>query len=205
MGRQFGRVLWAPGDSDGGAPPADGGNQGQGGTPETWEAFYETMGNDVKALYTAHHEGLHNTVKATRAERDNLAKALREATTKLEEGSEARKSLEAVTGQLEAANRKAAFYEAATSREAGCRNPKLAWLAAMEAGAVDDKGAVDWAQLKTGYPELFGAAQAPAQPPLNPTNPAGPNKLTLDAIKRMTTEEINKRWDDVQAVLSQSE
>jgi hypothetical protein len=206
LGDTFGRVLWAPegGDGGGGTPPA-GDPPATPGTPpaQTWEAWIEAQPTEVKTLYQSHTEGLRNTVQATRTERDNLARQLREATTKLEEGSEARKSLETLTGQLEATSRKAAFYEQATTKDVACRNPKLAYLAAMEAGALDDKGAVDWAKLKAGYPELFGTPTTTPTPPVNPTNPANPTKLTLDAVKKMTPDEINKRWDDVQAVLSQ--
>lgn len=179
--RAFNRaLLWAPDDGNGGgAPPATGDNPSAGddggGTPpaapQTWDAWFEAQSDEAKALYKAHHDGLLNTVKATRSERDQLAQQLKDATSKLQEGSEARQALEKLSGQLETANRRAAFYEAATSREVGCRNPKLAWLAAQESGAVNEKGEVNWETLKQGYPELFGPTRPPT-PKVPPTNPA---------------------------------
>lgn len=171
-------LYWAPdggdgGNSGGGTPPADSpAGDGGGATPQTWETWFEAQSDEVKNLYKAHHDGLLNTVKATRTERDQLAQQLKDATSKLQEGSEVRQALESLSGQLETANRRAAFYEQATSREVGCRNPRLAWLAAQESGAIDDKGAVNWETLKQGYPELFGPTQPPT-PKVPPTNPAG--------------------------------
>ena len=52
-------------------------------------------------------------------------------------------------------------------------------------------------ELVKEYPFLVGTAQASA------TNPARgqSTRLTMEDIKRMSPEEINRRWDEVQAVL----
>jgi hypothetical protein len=55
---------------------------------------------------------------------------------------------------------------------------------------------VKWPHLKAG--------SAPTPPTTNPTNPArrdGRNALTLEAVRNMTTEQIQARWDEVQEVL----
>lgn len=204
-------LYWAPDGSNGGGTPPAGDPPANPpaeppATPQTWDSYLEGLSDDIKALYNTHTQGLRNTVQATRTERDALSQKLGELTKALGKDTpeEARRLLSEMQGGLETANRRATFYEQATSREVGCRNPKLAWLAAQESGAVNEKGEVNWETLKQGYPELFGPAQPtpPQTPQVPPTNPANPGKLTLDGIKRMTPDEINKRWDEVQAVLA---
>ena len=53
------------------------------------------------------------------------------------------------------------------------------------------------AKLVASKPYLTKRQTAPS-----PTNPSSPSRLTLEAIKRMSTQEINANWDAVQDVLS---
>jgi len=53
------------------------------------------------------------------------------------------------------------------------------------------------AQLVASKPYLTKRQGAPS-----PTNPSSPSRLTLEAIKRMSPQEINANWDAVQDVLS---
>jgi len=55
-----------------------GNNPPEGATPESWEKYLEAQPEPIKALYTAHTTGLQNAVKATREERDGLAKQLKD-------------------------------------------------------------------------------------------------------------------------------
>ena len=124
-------------------------------TPATFEAWLETAPDDLKGLVTGHIESLRNTVQATRRERDELAQQVKKAAKGLEEGSAARQSLEQLSGQLEAAERRATFYEDAARPEIGCTNTRLAYLAAVEDGLIDARGRVNWEAMKTKYSELF--------------------------------------------------
>ncbi len=84
---------------------------------------------------------------------------MREATEKLEKGSETRAQFEQISGKLEEAERRADFFEEASKPEVGCTNPRLAYLGAQEIGAFSSKGKVDWEAIKKNFPELFRTAQ----------------------------------------------
>ena len=130
--------------------------------PLTFDGWLNGQDETVKALVEQRFEALQNTVKATRTEREDLAKQLRDATKKLEEGSDARLALEGLSEQLELEQRRAAFYEDAARPELGCTNPKLAYLGAQEISAIDGKGRVSWDAIKTAFPELFRAPHVSA-------------------------------------------
>jgi len=133
----------------------------QGGTPETFEVWLDTQDAKVKELYTKHTEGLRNTVKATRDERDNFASQLKGVAKDLEEGSKARKALDELTAKYEQSQRQAGFYEEAGKPEIGCTNPKAAFLVASADSLFDRKGNPDWAAIKAAAPELFGGQRPP--------------------------------------------
>jgi len=137
------------------------GNNGAGGAGQTgqaaatWETFLQQQPENVKTLFDVHVTGLKSALQSERDQHKDLAKQLREATEKLEKGSDARKELEALGGRLEIAEQRAAFYEDAAKPEIGCVNAKLAWLAAQEIEAFDRRGNVNWESLKKAFPELF--------------------------------------------------
>jgi len=141
------------------------GNQGAGSEtpPPTWETVLAALPEEQRKLYEQHTQGLRTALQSEREQHQDLARQLREATGKLEAGSETRQQLEQLTGQIEVANRRADFFEQATQPEIGCSSPRLAWLAAQEVEAFDRRGNVNWAVLKEQFPELFG--QGTKKPP----------------------------------------
>lgn len=179
--------------------------------PKTWEEVLATLTPEVKALYEGHTQKLQNTVHATREERDALKVTLDELTKALgkNDPAEAKRLLSEMQQQMVQAVQKAGFMEEAIQPEIGCVNPRAAYMIAVVEGAFSDKGKVDWAKVRLAAPELFkvaGAISAPTPilPRVNPTNPANPPTLTLDAIRKMTTDEINKNWDTIKGVLERS-
>jgi hypothetical protein len=69
--------------------------------------------------------------------------------------------------------------------------------------SIEDDGAIkglEDALLKLAQEKPYLKKQA--QVKINPTNPTSGDRLTLDAIKKMTPEQINARWDDVQKVMA---
>ncbi len=128
----------------------------QGATPESWEKYLEAQPEPIKQLYTAHTTGLQNAVKATREERDGLAKQLKDLLPKAEKGSEFEKSLTETLTKLEVAERRATFVEEAVKPEIGCRNPKAAFLLAQAENLFTRSGQPDWNAIKAAAPELFG-------------------------------------------------
>jgi predicted metalloendopeptidase len=140
--------------------PAPAAPNGESVTPANFEAYLETQTDDVKALYNAHSEALLNTVRATRQERDTMAKQLRELAKQQAEGSDARKQLDELGAKLERTERRAAFLEDAPSAQ--CKNAKAAWLLAEAGNLFDKHGRPDWAAIRAEAPELFGQAAANA-------------------------------------------
>lgn len=140
-------------------------NQPQSQSPDftTWLA---SQGEDTKQLLDNHVAGLKTALSSERDARKALEAQVRDAAKKLEEGSEARKQLDQLATQLAGSTAQATFYDAAHS--AGVANLKLAYLAAREAGLVDEKGACDFTKLQAQFPELF--ARKPAPPPANAGN-----------------------------------
>lgn len=123
--------------------------------PLTYDTWHEALTDDVKSLLDTHVTGLKTALTSERDQRKTLATELRDATAKLEEGSDARKALETMTGKFEALEQRAQFYEDAGKPEIGCPSPKLAYLAAKEGDFFDGRGNVNWTKLKENYPELF--------------------------------------------------
>lgn len=157
--------------------------QQQSATPESWEQYLESQPEPVKALYAQHVNGLQNAVKATRQERDDLAKQVKDLLPKVEKGSELEKSLNEFTSKLEVAERRAVFAEEAARPEIGCTNPKLAWTLAQADGLFDRKGMPDWNAIKTAAPELFRKPAASGNAGAGTGNNPAPG-ATMDQIIR---------------------
>jgi hypothetical protein len=160
-----------------------GAGQSSGATFESWDAFLGAQPEDVKALYTTHVTGLQNAVKATRQERDDFAKQVKDLLPKAEKGSELEKSLLDFTSKLEVAERRAIFAEEAARPEIGCTNPKLAWTLAQSEGLFDRKGAPDWEAIKGAAPELFRKPGAAGNAGAG-TGGSGNGKLDMNQMLR---------------------
>jgi hypothetical protein len=157
--------------------------QEQGETPASWEAWIEAQPEDVKGLYNTHVEGLRNTVRATRDERDALKDQLKELGKKAETGSELEKSLNEALAKIEQTERRAAFVEDAVRPEIGCSNPKAAYALAQAEGLFDRKGAADWNAIKAAAPELFKKPSAAGNAGNGTSNPPKANTMN-DYIRR---------------------
>jgi len=141
------------------------GNGGEGSGNEgtqtalTFEAWQAALPEDQKALIDGHTKGLKSALDSERGTRKDLEKQLRDLAKKAESGSEAQAQLTQLADNLQAADRKADFYEAAHA--AGVRNLKLAYTVATSEELFDKHGRVNFDEMKKSYPELFGAAQVP--------------------------------------------
>lgn len=159
----------AQGESANDAQGTGTGTQGQdtqakGGeqTPASFEDWKASLPDHLQGLIEDHTKGLRSALKEERAKAGNFEKQLRDLAKKQEKDSDARKSLEDMADQLNAARQEADFYAAATT--AGVRNVRLAYLAAKDAGLVpDDGGQVDFRKLRTAAPEVF-APEPPKKP-----------------------------------------
>lgn len=113
-----------------------------------FDTWLNSQDDKVKGLLDGHTKGLKSSLEKERKSREKLAKDIKDMTAKLEAGSDAANKLTELSGKLETEQKRADFYEKATA--AGCRNLRLAWLAA----SADD---LTIEQVKTANPELFAA------------------------------------------------
>lgn len=153
-------------------PPGQQGQQGQqpppGETPagneqeQPFDAWLGQQDEAVRGRIERHTSGLVSALQSEREQRRTLERQMRTLSTQLEQGSEARTQVEQLSSQLAEQERRATFYEDAVP--ARVRNPKLAYIAAKEAGLIDGRsGKVNMEGLKQQYPELF-EQKAPPPP-----------------------------------------
>ena len=141
---------------------------------------------------------VNNELKALRAKVGEFERAQLSATERLQaEAKAAQEAAAAAQSQLRQARATAAVATAAGKH--GVDPSLVQRLVDVE---WDDDGEpvnVDAAVLKVlqAYPQL-----KPSPVSVAATNPARQSKLTKDDIKRMSSDEINRRWDEVQLVLS---
>ncbi len=163
---------------------ADGGN-GAGATQAlTWETWLEGQDEQVRTLIQKQTEGLLNTVKATRSERDDLAKQIKDLAKKQAEGSDARRALDEMSAKLETTERRAAFMEEAIKPEVQCKNPRAAFLLAEAENLFTKRGDPDWAAIKAAAPELFGTVSANANAGTGTQKPPTPAQNMNDFIRK---------------------
>lgn len=149
-----------------GETPAPGETPGE---QMTFDGWLGEQPDDVKSLLDEHTSGLKTALQREREQRKELAGEVKALAKKADAGSEAREALDNLAAKLEAAERKANFYEAVAGQVS---NPRLAWLAAESNGYVNDDGTVQMETLKAEFPELFKPTQKPV-PPGNAGNGAG--------------------------------
>lgn len=128
-------------------------SSGTESTNETFDAWLGKQDATVKGLITQHTQGLSNTVKAVRGERDALSKQIKDLTAKAADGSETKAELEKLSGKLNEANRRSDFIESAN--DAGCINTKAAYPLAVAEDYFKRDGSPDWDAIKKAAPELF--------------------------------------------------
>lgn len=127
----------------------------------TFEEFITKQPEDVRKLYESHTTGLRNTIQATREERDNLSKQIKDLLPKAEKGSELANQLTNLQKQLETSDRRANFAEEAIKPEIGCSNIKAAFALAVAEDLFDKHGLPSWDAIKKTAPELFKKSNIP--------------------------------------------
>lgn len=159
-------------------------NQAQQTQPpvnETFETWLEKQNDNVKGLYTTHTTGLKSALENERTANKTAQAQLRELARKAEKGSELEAALTRQADQFSQLERQASFQDRAHT--AGVRNLKLAYLAANQAGLVNERGECDFSKLRTEYPELFVAPPPPGNGGNGTATPT-PQALTMDQIIR---------------------
>lgn len=137
-----------------GATPPGGQSVGNNGAmPANWDEWLQGQPEEIKTLAQTYSADLKSALSSEREQRKALAKELRDATAKAEQGSALQQTLTEINGRLENAERRAAFYEGAGP--ANCTNPRAAFLVAQAENLWRRDGTPDWAALQNVAPELF--------------------------------------------------
>lgn len=161
---------------------------GESDAMPTFDQWLQSLDEQAQTLVQERFRTLEGALQSERTQHQGLARQLREATQQLEQGSETRQQLEALSGQLEAAQRRAEFFEEATRPENGCTNVRLAFIAAQEVGAIDQRGRINWTALREQFPELFKQKTTPPGNAGDGTNtggkPPGQGARMDDIIRR---------------------
>lgn len=162
--------------SDNQTPPPAQPDGEHGETPWTYDAWLTEQPDAVKTGLSQHFEqqtaNLKSALADERDQRKTFQRQLKEAISKLEEGSETRANLETINQQLADRETRLAFYDAAISADVDPKALKLAYLAAKEGGHISDRGKIDFDALKVEYPHLF------VKPAPQPRGDAGSGRET---------------------------
>ena len=125
--------------------------------PDVDELVYENwlskQPGEIQELVTRQQRALRDALVDERSRRKQLAASVKTLEAKTTGNSEVQAELAAMRGQLVDAQQRTQFYESAPSDVA---NPRLAFIAAKEIGAISNKGEkVDWDMIRREMPELF--------------------------------------------------
>ena len=185
-----------PEETKGQAPAEIGEGQAPSPTKDMFDAEYVSSLRKENAEWRKKVRELEGKVGQFEQERmtetDRL-KATAEAATKTAQEATARER----QARLSAALLKAAVEQRVDPK----RMPYVERLVEVSFGEDGEPVGVDKAvkRLLDEMPELRGAVAAPAT---NPTNPGRERVLTIEDVKRMTPDEINRRWDEVQVAMA---
>jgi len=128
---------------------------GAGTEPLVYDSWLGEQPDNIKEMLSGWEGGLKTALQSERSRAKDLEKQVRDASKKLDEGSDARAQLEALADNLAAAKQESAFFEAAHA--AGANNIKLLFIAAKQDDVIRSDGSSDFVQLKSVYPQLFGS------------------------------------------------
>ncbi len=165
-------------DFDDGETPQPNSNQ-----PVAFDSWLNEQPDDIKGLISTHTANLKSALESERSSRRELEKQIKRIARTSEEGSELRQQLDRISGELSTTSQRADFYDEAHKQ--GVKNLRLSYLAAKEAGLVDDRGRCDFGQLKTQFPELFAEVrkQAPTNTGAGAGTPPTPAQTMNDIIR----------------------
>lgn len=141
------------GAGDDGKQTDDGGKSKSDDT-RTYDQFYDGLDDETKRLIDDNTSGLKKALDSERSQRKDFEKEIGDLKKTVEKGSEAEKKLTQIEERLANETLRADFYEG--GQKNGVKNLKLAFTVAQQDELIDNRGRVNWEQLKKDYPELFG-------------------------------------------------
>ncbi len=143
-------------DSDG---EENGGGEGDEGVDAlVYDNWVLKQPVEVQELLTRRQQALRDALVDERKQRKELSRQVQALGRKLEGNTTTTKEIQDLKSTLRDTALRASFYE---SVPADITNAKLAFSAARESGLIDGNGRVEWAEMRTQYPELFRRATVP--------------------------------------------
>lgn len=155
---------------------------------DKFESWLENQPDEVKELLKERFESLENTVKATRGERDNLNKELKELAKKVTEDSEAGKQLSDLRARLDASEKKSNFIEQALKQ--GATKPSAIYAVANAESLFTEDGNPDWNKIKETIPEFFKVTNTSNNAGSGTNKNALPKHNVNDAIREAANKQI---------------
>ncbi len=145
------------------APTVDNQNDAEEAEPDVDELVYENwlskQPGEIQELVTRQQRALRDALVDERSRRKQLSASVKALEAKTTGNQDVQSELAAMRGQLVDAQQRTQFYESAPSDVA---NPRLAFIAAREIGAISEKGErVDWDLIRREMPELFRKVSIP--------------------------------------------
>lgn len=190
------RYILFDANAGGGGGNSGSGSEGNGNSAGsssdnglTYETWHESLPQEQKTLIANHTQSLKGALDSERETRKGLEKQVRDLAKKADAGSETQTQLTKLADDLQAADRKADFYEAAHT--AGVKNLKLAFTVAVADEMFDKHGRVNFDEMKKSYPELFLGKTTPAGNAGDGTHqnhPAGSNDMNALIRRRAGRE-----------------
>lgn len=152
-----------------------------------YETWFGEQTEEIKSMIEEHNKGLHNSVKATREERDSLAKELKKLSKEIDENSEAGKLVSDLQAKLQQAERKSTFIEQAVKQ--GIKRPTAAYAIAVTENLFKEDGNPDFEKIKESIPELFTVTNTNTNAGSG-TNTALPKRDANQAIREAASKQI---------------
>lgn len=158
----------------------------------------KTDGQEPKTFDAAYVRELREEAKRYRLEKKTLEEKLAAMEQQVQQWQQEREQFQAKMRELQA---RAAVLT--TAARMGVVDPEAAWRLldanTLKMGEDGQPQGVEEAlrELVKAKPYLLGGPTSAA----NPSTGRRADRLTREAIEKMTPEEINARWDEVQAVL----
>lgn len=153
--------------SEAGAKPetaaTDSNDETEGAKPQDFDEWLPNQPEHVKALITSRFSKLETALQSERSDRKAQEKELKRIMRGMDENNPLKPQLEEYSKKATESNTRADFYEEAHKR--GVSNLRLAYHAAKSEGCIDDRGRVDWDELKDKVPEIFATSKPAAPPP----------------------------------------
>jgi hypothetical protein len=150
--------------------------------PATYEAFVATLSEPQRKLVDDHITGLKGALQAERVTVKKLEAQAKVAQALAEEKTKLEADVASVRSEAQLAQHRADFYENAIDQGVRRKSVRLAYLAALDAGHLNEDGSIAWDGIRAQFADLF---EAPGR--TGPTPPSRSSSAAAGAGARQDT------------------